>query len=296
MSKRRMWQDWLPPVQIPEGTSGALRIRHLVREPGWRAPLATMRTAFFGDSWEAPTFPIETRWHELSEEDRGVWTTDLPIERVQQERDVKSFRGDVLVSGLGVGLIATILLRKKLVNSVTVVERSVDVGALVVPYLDKRIRVIHADVFDYLAETDEHFDYVFHDIWQSDSLHTFRHTVLPLRKASRRVLRKPREDGKRVANWNEGVMLGQLALQLRYEIMAIDNPDIRGLTGITDEDLDHPDLCLTAPFIKWVRRTKPSSEWADAVMRGTYLPEFGSTKWERRWGELQHCGRQKIFE
>jgi hypothetical protein len=31
-------------------------------------------------------------------------------------------------------------------------------------------------------------------------------------------------------------------------------------------------------------------------MRGSYLPEFGSTKWERRWGELQHCGRLKIFE
>lgn len=292
----RPWESWLSPVEIPEGTSGGLRIRHIEREAGWEAPLSTMRTAFFGDGPSRVTFPVATCWHELSEEGRGVWTTDLPIERVQQERDTAGFRGDVLISGLGVGMIATILLHKRFVKSVTVIERSIDVGALVVPHLDPRIRVIHADVFDYLAEANDRYDYVFHDIWQSDSLFTFRHTVLPLKRLSRRVLRKPREDWKRISNWNEGVMLGQIALQLRYEIMAIENPEIREMAGIKDEDLDNPDLCLTAPFIRWVRQTQPTVEWAEAVRDASYLPNFGTVKWEEHWGELKHCERQTFLE
>lgn len=302
MSKKARAERWVTPLAIPEREIDGVRIEHEVHEAGWCTRLASARTAIFqGDKRGSVEFPFPTRWHRLVESGRGVWTTDLPIERMQQERDVVGFRGDVLCSGLGVGLIAVLLAKRLTVRSVTVVERSPAVVRLVQPHLGVlglKVRVLTADVFDYLQRTDDRFDYVFHDIWQGDGLHTLRHTVVPLKRLSRRVLKNPRRDWERVRNWNEGCMMGQLGTQLwmRHEFIyrdgaaKMDAATAEHFGPMPKHLLDEPALCLTAPYWRWWHAAQPD-EFRARRMLQTYTWAFGSSLWGERFGELLHCDR-----
>jgi len=86
-------------------------------------------------------------------------------------RDFSSFvskaNGDILVNGLGLGVLVQALLNKEDVESITVIEINEDVIKLVAPTYekDKRFKVINADAFEYKPEKGVKFDYVWHDIW-----------------------------------------------------------------------------------------------------------------------------------
>ncbi len=73
--------------------------------------------------------------------------------------------GSVLVNGLGLGLAVVGLLANAAVSSLCVVEKSVNVIALVAPqFADARFRIVNADALT--AEPGE-FDVVWHDIWDT---------------------------------------------------------------------------------------------------------------------------------
>jgi hypothetical protein len=74
------------------------------------------------------------RWAQLVIDDEPtMW--DVPGERVQNRHVVDHARGDVLVVGLGLGMILHPLLAKPAVRSVHVVEVNEDVVALIAPTL-----------------------------------------------------------------------------------------------------------------------------------------------------------------
>jgi hypothetical protein len=77
--------------------------------------------------------------------------------------------GDILINGLGLGVALTAILKKPDVSSVTIVEVSEDLIALVAStYLkDRRVKIIHDDAFAFkIPRKPEKYDTVFHDIWQ----------------------------------------------------------------------------------------------------------------------------------
>ena len=82
--------------------------------------------------------------------------------------------GNVLINGLGRGLVLHAILQKPEVVSVTVVENSPDVIALVAPsFASERVKIIQADAFEYQPEKGVRFGAVWHDIWDdicSDNL------------------------------------------------------------------------------------------------------------------------------
>lgn len=77
--------------------------------------------------------------------------------------------GNVLVSGLGLGLVidSVLIPENSRVSSVTVVEKNTHVISLVGKHLSakygKRIRILHGDIFDFNPEV--HYSVVWHDIW-----------------------------------------------------------------------------------------------------------------------------------
>jgi spermidine synthase len=79
--------------------------------------------------------------------------------------------GQILITGLGLGLVAEAVLRQPLsrVTQITIVEASPDVIALVGPYLQTkypgRIKIVHADAFAWTPEHGEHYTVGWHDIW-----------------------------------------------------------------------------------------------------------------------------------
>jgi hypothetical protein len=79
--------------------------------------------------------------------------------------------GDVLVTGLGLGLVAEAMLRPPASNvqRVTVVELSPDVVRLVKPYLEQRyagrLEIVEADAFKWEPPQERRFTVGWHDIW-----------------------------------------------------------------------------------------------------------------------------------
>ena len=87
---------------------------------------------------------------------------------------VRISHGSILINGLGLGCVVKKLLNKSEVTKITVIEKNEDVIKLVAPYFkDERLTVIHADAFEYTPAKGEHFNFVWHDIWDyicSDNL------------------------------------------------------------------------------------------------------------------------------
>jgi len=93
------------------------------------------------------------------------WTQRSAIEQARERG------GDVLITGLGLGLVVTSILEPPggRVKRVLVIERSADVIGLVAPSLescyDGRFEVINADAFEWLPPPGQRFSVAWHDIW-----------------------------------------------------------------------------------------------------------------------------------
>lgn len=94
----------------------------------------------------------------------AIVMSDTPAELSDNVAFYYDSHGDVLINGLGLGIIATLVARKGRVDSVTVVEISPDVISMVEPYLDNRIKVIQGDAVTW-KPNGARFHCVWHDIW-----------------------------------------------------------------------------------------------------------------------------------
>ena len=93
------------------------------------------------------------------------WTQQEAIQRACQDG------GEVLITGLGLGLVVESMLRTpgSRVRCVTVLENSRDVIRLVEPHLQRRfggrLMVIEADAFGWRPPFGTSYSVVWHDIW-----------------------------------------------------------------------------------------------------------------------------------
>jgi len=77
--------------------------------------------------------------------------------------------GNILVNGLGLGVLLKALLNRPETEHVTVIELNEDVIKLVGPTYenDPRVTIIHADAFEYKPTKGVRYDAVWHDIWDN---------------------------------------------------------------------------------------------------------------------------------
>jgi hypothetical protein len=158
----------IPNVTVPEGASGEWRVeRFTVSEDAAR--MDQLRSSFRpgGRGIRAGTY---TRLYR----GRTLVMSDTPAEKRDHMFFVHAARGNVLIHGLGLGMVLGAVLLKPEVEKVTVVEASPDVIALVGPsYPDPRVTIVQADAFAWQPPKGERFDAVWHDIWDdicSDNL------------------------------------------------------------------------------------------------------------------------------
>jgi hypothetical protein len=193
-------QLYKSPIEIPTAASGAFKVRHeVVNGP---VPVIGMRQAFLRGVRPVYARVENLRVHELHGPS-GIWMTDLPEELSQIADALKALppAGDVLVGGLGLGVLATTLLQMPFVSSVTVVELEPDVIQLCRP---KGASVVQGDIVEFLRTTDRRFDRYYLDTWQGTNESTWWTTVMPMR----RVIAN-RCGRQRVWCWAEDIMLGQ---------------------------------------------------------------------------------------
>lgn len=123
----------------------------------------------------------------------SVMMTDAEFERRTNITPTIEARGNALIAGLGIGLILKPFIEKCL--TVTVIEKEEDVIALVAPHFPT-VKVIHADIFEWMPDKGAKFDTIYFDIWAGVCLDDLEDD-----KKLRARFRKYRSKGAYMESW-----------------------------------------------------------------------------------------------
>ena len=96
--------------------------------------------------------------------------SDTQMERDSNKEVVERARGNVLIAGLGLGLVLKPILAKSSVETVLVIEKHKDVIALVAPAFkdDEKLTIMREDIYTWEPPA-RHFDTIYFDIWPNIS-------------------------------------------------------------------------------------------------------------------------------
>lgn len=271
-------------LDLPEKKIGKFKIVREKLSAGKKICAVSMREAFFtGKKSKSVAWDTDVYFHKLLS-DSGVLMSDIPQEQESNFPYVDNMKGEILVGGLGLGLVAKYLEGKKDVKKLVIVEKEKDIIKLVEPYSKfKKSEVVCADLFDYLKKCKRKFDYAYYDIWSPTGEDVLYTHVRPLRTLSEGIIRNDR-----IVCWQEDVMLGQLRMQLETLIMTANEPKM-GILTWTDEEFSH--ACkwsrTRVPFMRWYRKIKPDNAFARRTAEiyvNTYCCEKG---WKMIWGKYE---------
>jgi hypothetical protein len=100
----------------------------------------------------------------------GTMMSDYPDEKITNQKFVDNAFGDILIFGLGIGLIVFPLLDEDNVHSITIIEKDPELPSLVGPIIKKfdsfsKLKIINGDAFTYFDKLDEKYDTIYFDIW-----------------------------------------------------------------------------------------------------------------------------------
>ncbi len=184
-------------VELPEGTSGDWAVEHfeVPEDPN----MYLMRAWRDGRAVPGGTY---TR---LKNSQHSVFMSDTPAELGDLFELLRDAEGDILITGLGIGMLPRVLLSEELlghlvarsrlrgpITSVTIVELEQDVINLVGPSLeDPRLRIVHADAFKWKPQKDQKFDWAWHDIWPKAPGEDEAKDIAELRGHYGRYMKKP---------------------------------------------------------------------------------------------------------
>lgn len=123
--------------------------------------------------------PVGT-YHRLLHKNEVVMS-NTPDEIYDHMPFLYAAEGDVLINGLGLGVVIEMLMIKQkhtgLLKSITVIEKSQDVLNLVQKHYENKygnrddivLKIIHDDAFIYTPQPNTKYNAVWHDIWDSIS-------------------------------------------------------------------------------------------------------------------------------
>lgn len=209
-------QLYRSPINLPEKTIGTMQVKHRVIPAGQQVIVVGDRQALLrGIPPVRSTLTEPLRIHELYEKKGGhksMWMTDLPEELNQIKELIHTLQpqGDVLVGGLGLGILAGTIASLPDVMTTTVVERSRDVIKLCA---DKNAyHTVCSAILKYLQTTKDAFDYYLLDTWAGTNEGTWWEEVMPLR----RIIRQRWGISPTIHCWAEDIMWGQIYRSLTY--------------------------------------------------------------------------------
>ena len=144
---------------IPPGESGTVKIDHYVT-----SEMNSFQSMFGGIGY----CPSNLKIVRLCV-DGQLMMTNTPAEMDTNMEFIYNAKGDILIGGLGIGMLLSELdKRNKEYTSITVIEKSSDVIKLVAPYFPK-VKVIEGNIFEWKPEKGTKFDCLYFDIWPSAS-------------------------------------------------------------------------------------------------------------------------------
>lgn len=127
-----------------------------------------------GNQWTTRSLKSDYKYVKLIKKGEGTMMSDTPMERYTNSSFIQKANGDVLIFGLGLGLIILPILNDESVKSITVIELHQDLIDLVEPILkehdeNNKLKVIQGDCFEYHKNVpkEKKWDCIYGDIWIS---------------------------------------------------------------------------------------------------------------------------------
>jgi len=152
---------------LPEGEKGKAQVKHLIIGQK-EAQYTMMRAAVTGGRSQ----PIDEGAYAQLFVGGSMVMSDTQMERRSNYEVVRMAKGDVLIAGLGLGMVLVPILAKDEVTSVTVIEMSQDAIDLVEPHIRKalgdkadKLTVICSDIFEWKPPRGARWDTIYFDIW-----------------------------------------------------------------------------------------------------------------------------------
>lgn len=162
------------PVDLPDGKSGKWSLSKVTVEDTSGLSITNMRRIRDG----IPEFVVTPGTYQRligpcgEECEDAVMMSNTQLEYRTNRAFVEDARGDVLIIGLGIGMLIRPLAKRRAVKSITVLELEPDVVKLVAPhYADvKKLRVYNADAHDFepgdlMGNLPDTWDRIMVDIW-----------------------------------------------------------------------------------------------------------------------------------
>ena len=289
-------KDPLECLKLPDDKgSGAWQLTTHHVKKGDELLVIDFREAFITGKAEVKArAPKAFKIHFLTEDGSTVMSS-MPREYRQMFTASRKLRGNVLIGGLGLGLITVLASQKKEVKSITIVEKENDVISLVGPSVTKLAKVdgiFLGGLFYYLENTKKKFDTAFYDIWTGTSEYDWITYVVPLRRLSARAGLRPSS----IVCWMEGVMVGQIVKSFTHALFVKDHdhwwPKKVFVMGLTELGVSSP----VEPVE--INQSDPHSvlkliEYENTVARdpkvktamSMFINNIGSPMWESVWGK-----------
>jgi len=106
---------------------------------------------------------------------KGGFNTTVMSDTTAEIEDLlplaQNAKGEVLIAGLGLGVALDLVMSDKEVKHVTVIEISKEIIDLVGDHFKERygnrLTLINADILEWKAPKDKHYDYCWFDIWDN---------------------------------------------------------------------------------------------------------------------------------
>jgi len=126
-----------------------------------------------------------------------VVMSNTPMEKRTNREFVVNAHGNVLIGGLGIGLILLAVQDKEEVDHITVVEKHQEVIDLVADQLllNDKVEIVNADVFDYVPKMK--YNTIYMDIWNWVNSDIYNEQMKPLISRYRKYLVSKSEDSER---------------------------------------------------------------------------------------------------
>lgn len=184
--------EWETPASLyPNSKVGNAKITHSKYNNGFYDNYNVNGYAYF-----RVTSPITITELQLRKSETSIWETwmvDDPPHWWSMQNYAKHSYGNVLVAGLGLGLVTSELIKNTDVNLITVVEINKDVIDLISPFIlhsNDNVTIIEEDFYKFISFGDsenynyENFDRIIVDLWTTSSSEetqkVYHEEVIPL--------------------------------------------------------------------------------------------------------------------
>lgn len=144
----------------------------------------------------------------------GCVMSNTPMEQRTNAAFVRKAHGDILIGGLGIGMILLAIQDKAEVRSITVIENSREIIQMVLPQLplNNKVRVVQGDIFDWKPERGTKYDVIYFDIWNYINSDVYEEMKTLKNKYKNRLRSKEENPNRFMSCWAESEAKGNRRL------------------------------------------------------------------------------------